>query len=83
MIYDPSQFFKIYSFAFLLQVMIQLRILNFDEQQSVIRHEERKITRKQILKHSEMCIDYNFGNKLIDKQNVSHLALRMILHSST
>ena len=44
--------------------------MSTDECPDVIHNEERQITRKMILKHSEMCIDYNCGNKLMDKQNV-------------
>ena len=37
----------------------------------MIHRELLEVSRKEMLKHSEMCIDHNTGNKLQDKHQVS------------
>ena len=68
------------SSPFPFQVKLILRIKNIDACPGggvIIHYEERKMTRKMILKHSEMCIDYNYGTKLIDKQNVGDIVFHV------
>ena len=57
-------------------ISIEVSVLKIKAKEEILLREQNKIiSRKEIMRHSEMCIDHNSGTKLREKSQVSSITI--------